>query len=325
MMGISQSIRQILAPISDMDANQADSNVSMLKKALAEINHQYRGLLSKTAYEEKAELTHELYSNLAYISGALAFLQIQNSGADSYLNRGEVRQDTLILSSQSCGIAIAHIRREKQPITAHISQGNIILNGYLPWASGYKIYDKVLLGFHLEGEEVIVCVDFLPQEGFEIGTPMQSIAASGINTVSMNFNQYAISIGKIVTRDPLGTFQAKFRRSKMLSMLHGIAMKAVTLIPDYQSQSKKILSNQCDVLRRQILSDMDPVIVRLNAFKLTQHVINLACLSVGGASTLVQHDLQRLYREAFLFSISGVSPEIVDAYISENNAFTIED
>jgi len=96
-----------------------------------------------------------------------------------------------------------------------------------------------LLGFHLEGEEVIVCVDFLPQEGFEIGTPMQSIAASGINTVSMNFNQYAISIGKIVTRDPLGTSQAKFRRSKMLSMLHGIAMKAVTLIPDYQSQSKK--------------------------------------------------------------------------------------
>jgi len=74
-----------------MDANQADSNVSMLKKALAEINHQYRGLLSKAADEEKAELAHELYSNLAYISGALAFLQIQNSGADSAARQGEAK------------------------------------------------------------------------------------------------------------------------------------------------------------------------------------------------------------------------------------------
>jgi hypothetical protein len=149
-MDISNAVRQTLAPISDMNANQADYDALMLGKALAEINYQYRDLLSKVAYEEKAELTHELYSNLAYISGALAFLQIQNVGADSYLNRCETSQsNALIRSSQSCGIAIAHLRREKQPISVHISQENIILNGYLPWASGYKIYDKVLLGFVL--------------------------------------------------------------------------------------------------------------------------------------------------------------------------------
>lgn len=306
-----KTLKKVVKKLQHFDLDQLDCNYKELKKAF-DIAHSFEIFDFRDIEKEKIDLyKYELFKHLTKISGGLSFLAIQILAANAIMKGNNFQYKDKYINKK-CGIAINHLRVPKTIVSAKKVKNGYLLNGILTWASGYKIFDTLLLGFHCEDLEYEAVIKFKKADGFNIGKPDKTFVGYSLHTVNIELKDFFIEDKSIVSSKPLGNYtQAKSLSKTIHLCLYALGKAALSHTKDleFKHVAKKRLNKLRDkFLASQDVEKMDRLRVKL--FELVHKIITTAMILQGGSSILSSTHLQRLYREIMMFNANGLNNDL---------------
>jgi len=312
------TLKTVSSKIEQFDFDVLDYDYLKLEKAF-EIAYSF-GIFDLTNIEkEKTDLyKYELFKTLTLSSGNLSFLAIQILAANAIMNNNNFIKKEEYLRKK-CGIAINHLRIPKTIVSAKKVDNGYKLNGILTWASGYKIFDTLLIGFHCDNLEYEVMAEFKEQIGFNIGIAPKTFVGYGLNTVNIELNDFFVKDENIVSSNSIGNYTRNKSVSKTVHLcLYALGNSALLNTDDIEFRDNARL--KLDGLKEKFLfsSDVNEMdILRVQLFELVHSIITTAMILNGGKSILSSQNLQRIYREIIMFNANGLNHNLKD--ISKTN------
>lgn len=313
-----KNIEKALKKIEKLPINKLDSDAFFLKLAFdIAYEHQLFALFDFNA-KTQDQLKLKLFEKLAPISGNLAFLGIQILAANDIMNKNNFHKKEKYFDKK-CGIAINHLRAPKTIVEAVKCEGGYKLNGTLTWASGYKIFNRLLIGFHFEGREYEVMSKFKPANGFFVDEAPLTFVGYGLNTVNIKLKNYFVKEENIVSSNDIGNYTKNKSLSKTIHYsLYGIGCGAVKHIENKELKAyakKHLKKHKQQFVQSTCGKELDKQRVKL--FNFLQKIITTCMIQNGGKSILHEKHLQQYYRELIMFNSNGLNDTIKALFLKE--------
>ena len=343
MEAVLTSLENFLIQQVEPIANKADADPLVLKTLFEQFKT--LGLLALFAPESQGgngfdlATIHACSQLMASYSGALYLLQAQHQGCVRMLAKeADGPAQSLIAEMRygkpGIGIAISHLRRvDNPPLRGKKNADGYEVSGTLLWASGFNIFDQLMVGFITDDQKEVYCI--LPfqntkQSGtsyIEYSTLFELCALTGTSTVGAKIERWQVAQKDILFVKEVGAFLGRSRRNfnPIMAML-GAAQAALRTIKNHEpaqrySQSLEHFEGQLKQYQEQVLlllaSDSDTTLLRVEIQQFALHVIQAGVLMIGGRATLADAALQRLYRELLQYSVWGHYQATVEAFLTE--------
>ncbi len=313
-----QKLQDLDMKLQSFNSNNADSDYNVLNQLFSVV---YRsGVLDITHLEKKEQDSYklELFTTLTKHSGTLAFLVIQILAAHTIMTKNDFPKKDHYFAKK-CGIAINHLRASKTFVEGKEVDGGFLLNGTLTWASGYKIFDTLLIGFHDGNFEKEAMASFMSQDGFEIGVADATFVGYGLNTVNISLNNFFVKKEEIVSSNTKGNYTKNKSASKTVHFcIYGLGVAAYEKIKDKEvatASQKKLEQIKTLFIQSNDIVELDQL--RVELFHCVQQIITTAMILQGGKSILLSCDLQRLYRELMMFNSNGLN-DTLKSFFKQN-------
>ncbi len=306
-----QRIEKAVKRLGCLQRHRLDSDATLLKEAF-DIAYE-AGLFDLHEYDAALhnDLKFELFSALTPISGSLAFLAVQILAANRIMQSNGFAKAPAYYKKK-CGIIINHLRAPVTVIDAVKSDSGYRLSGRLTWASGYKIFDTLVVGFHHEGEEFQAVMPFEKGPGCYIGEPIETFVGESMHTVNMELDGFEIPFDDVISSHEIGHYTRQKSVSKTVHIaLYAIGRGAVAALEDEAVKAQA--DNHLEALKEQFMYESDGTrmdALRIELFERVQKVITTGMILHGGRSMLAVKDLQRYYREVMMFNFNGLNSEI---------------
>ena len=317
----TQNLKNALKEIEKLPLHRLDSESTLLKQGF-DILYE-KGVFTLYNVEMKEHNTYKfvLFSTLTKYSGSLAFLAIQILAANAIMlgNSFTKREEYF---RKKCGIAINHLRAPVTVVSATKCKDGFRLNGTLSWASGYRIFDTLLIGFHYDGREYEVMTPFENATGFEVGEVAQSFVGNSMATVNIELSDFFVQEEDVVSSQPMGQYTKAKSISKTIHFaLYGLGCGALDALQDQESHDEASL--RLEALKEKFLlctdgEEMDRL--RIELFYLVQNMITTGMVLNGGKSILAEENLQRYYRELIMFNSNGLNAGIKSLFKEKFNS-----
>lgn len=276
----------------------------------------------------------------ARASGTFAFLQTQHQSGASLIAKGENQELTseylpkMASGEKTVGIGFSQLRRPGPPaLTATPAEGGYVLNGTVPWATGWNYFQEMLVGATLpDGRALFALTPFHTRAGIELSQPMKLAAMEAANTVSIQFQEFLVPEAQCVMIKPIGwianndminiALQGHFAIGCALAGLDILATVAEKRPSSSLTESLDRLRTELANCREATARAQSPTSeettderlrVRAWAIDLAFRCAQAAVVSSSGASNSLHHPAQRVYREALVFSVSAQTSAIRDA------------
>lgn len=308
-------LKLLTSNLKQYDPNKADIDYIELKKMFDEVYKS--GVLDiQNLPKEKTDIYKlELFTALTQISGSLGFLVIQILAANSIMTKNDYRKKDIYIQKK-CGIAINHLRAPFTVVRGEKREGGYKLTGTLTWASGYKIFDTLLIGFHCDDKEYEALACFEDQDNFKIAQADKTFVGFGLNTVNIKLKEFFVKDEDIVSSKPMGHYTKQKSISKTVHFcLYGLGLSAVFNSID-DDVNRKALA-ELENLKNDFLASNDPFILdnlRVKLFLSVQSIITTAMVIKGGSSVLLNNNLQRLYKEVMMFNSNGLNDVLKELF-----------
>lgn len=277
---------------------------------------------------------------IARSSGSLAFLQTQHQSAVSMIAKSEnaaLKSDFLPrMHSADClvGIGFSQLRRPGPPmVTATETAGGYLINGLVPWVTGYSFFPKFMIGAELpDGRALFGIVPFEESEEIQIGEPMQLSAMESALTTIAEFNDHFLPDAFVADIKPAGWI---FKNDQINITLQGFfalgcAMGSIDVIrAQAERKDPEFLNSIADKLQteigdcRQSLSEAQELSgeettdaklqLRAWAIDLSMRCAHAAVAAAGGSANTLDHPAQRLLRESLVYTVSAQTKPIMHA------------
>jgi len=310
-----QQLIDLLMKLKKFDSNKADTDYEELKKLFDTVYKSDLLDIMNLQKDIQDQYKLELFTFLSSISGALSFLTIQILAAYNIMAKNNYSKKEYYFKKK-CGIAINHLRAAVTVISGKKVPGGYLLNGTLTWASGYKIFDTLLIGFHYDGDEYEAITKFEPQDGFTIGNSNETFVAYSMNTVDIKLTDFFISEENIISSHNIGNYSKAKSASKTIHFcLYGLALEAIL-----QSKNKHFIAKatyDLKELKEKIIYTTDSYeldLLRVEIFSLAQDIVTTSMALIGGKSVYKSEDLQRIYRELIMFNSNGLDNTLKDIF-----------
>ncbi len=309
--------------LKSYDANKADSDYRELAKMFETVYQSGVLAIIHLPKQQQDGLKLPLFTALAAQSGSLAFLVVQILAAHNIMGKNGFTKQPYPASR--CGIAINHLRLRETAVSAKRARGGYALTGTLRWASGYRIFDTLLIGFHCEGQEMEALAPFAAADGFAVGQADATFVGYGLNTVDIELSDFFVPSENVVSANPIGNYTRNKSASKTVHFcLYGLGEAALEHVHDREFE--KAAMQKLQVIQKRFVdsSNIDELDkLRVELFGLSQQIITTAMTLKGGASVLADEPLQRLYRELIMFNANGLNPRLKELF--KDKFVTLED
>jgi len=318
LLTYKKTLEKLSLQLHTFDLDTLDYDYSELKKAFDLAFDFDIFTLNNIEKEKINSYKYELFKSLTLYSGSLSFLAIQILAANAIMQTNNFHKKEEYFHKK-CGIAINHLRSLKTVVSAKKTKGGFLLSGTLTWASGYKIFDTLLIGFHCDNLEYEVMSDFKEQEGFSIGKAEKTFVGNSLHTVNISLNEFFVKDENIVSSKKMGNYTKVKAVSKTVHFcLYSLGNAALINTTDHELNQNA--TQKLETLKEIFLHSQDPAemdIVRVQLFELVQSIITTALILNGGKSILCSHNLQRFYRELIMFNANGLNQDLKE--ISKHN------
>ncbi len=275
---------------------------------------------------------------LARHSGSLAFLQTQHQSAANFIANGS--NDALKRShlpdmaqgQRGVGVGFSHLRHRGKPYLEAVAvDEGYILNGQIPWATGFGLFQELVAGATLsDGRSLLALIPFREQTDNRLtcSEPMALAALGVTGTVKMQLRDWFVADEQVIEQKPTGWLEKSDRRNvlKATSFLIGCSEAALGVVRQQLSSSAPAwikLSQAVQNCQQRILDGMVAeaeyevqLALRGEAIALCHRCAQAAVLASGGAANLLSHPAQRIYREALVFGISGQTRDLKAASLT---------
>jgi len=338
-------------------SQQIDQNAEALRSAL-------RGLCDRESMALKRPIEfggpavseadfRTFQEEVARVSGSLAFLQTQHQSAVSMLAKSgnlDLKQRYLPKMANGeklVGIGFSQLRRPGPPmISARRVPDGHILDGAVPWITGWSMYPEFLVGATLTGggDSLFAIVPFEDRDGdnggyIRVSPPMRLAAMESAMTVSAEFKDWFVPdedtafikpADWIKTNDLINiALQGHFALGCAQGGLDVLKFAAEKRGADFiLSAHDKLASElaQCKTATaaaQEAVGDSDQaqpesvmqrrLLVRAWAIDLAVRCAHAAITASSGAANSLDHPAQRLYREALVYTVSAQTTPIMEA------------
>lgn len=337
-------LREEVAP----NAEQIDLHPEALRKALHLLCQNDLMALRRPAKYGGPEVSEpafrEFQESIARYSGSLAFLQTQHQSAVSMIARSEnedLKSDYLPKMANGerlVGIGFSQLRRPGPPIMkAEECDGGYVLNGHVPWITGWSFYQEFLIGATLpSGEAVFGVVPFVhaEKEGGKItvSEPMRLAAMESAMTVTADVTNWHLPAHLVAFIKPAGwiqnndliniTLQGHFALGCAragLDILHkAVEKKNLSFLKEaHEKLGKELEECRNATTTAQASPSEESTEERLNirawAIDLAVRCAHAAVTASSGAANSINNPAQRVYREALVYTVSAQTTAIMEA------------
>lgn len=323
-------------------ANEIDASESALRVALQGLcDRKLMALRRPNEYggPELDEVSFRLFQeSVARTSGSLAFLQTQHQSAVSMIAKGDnealkARLLPEMADKRLVGIGFSQLRRPGSPLlTATPDGSDYLLNGHVPWVTGHSFFGEFLIGATLpDGESVFGIVPFTDQNGengkIKFDGPMKLAAMESPRTMTADLTNWRLAAHDVAFIRPADwianndlvnvTLQAWFAL--------GCARAGIDIVHESYEKRKatflldawKQLDEELGLCRDRILLNQPELHERLAArawaIDLAVRCAHAGVASSSGAANSVNHNAQRVYREALVYTVSAQTSDIMQA------------
>ncbi|WP_044415752.1 hypothetical protein [Halarcobacter anaerophilus] len=313
-----KNLKKVSEKLEKLPLNQVDEDVELLKKSFDIAYKKDCFRLYDYDKEIQDKLKLKLFSKFTKYSASLTFLGIQILAANTIMSKNNFKRKEFYFDKK-CGIAINHLRSTQTYVNAKKCKDGYKLNGILTWASGYKIFDHLLVGFHFDGNEMEVLTKFEQTKGFYIGETPRTFVGQSLNTVNIELKDYFVKEEDVVSSNPIGNYSKNKSLSKTVHYaFYGLGLGALEHINNetLKNDSKKKLK----MIKKEFLNSTDPDEldkIRVRLFNLLQKIITLSMIVDGGKSILKSKTLQRYYRELVMFNANGLNDKLKNLFLED--------
>lgn len=282
----------------------------------------------------------QFQEEVARASGALAFLQTQHQSAVGMMAKSasaEFCARTLPRMHNGelmVAIAFSQLRRSGAPVLTATPDpaGGYRLNGHMPWVTGFGFFHQVLVGAQLpSGESVFGLLPFADAEAsggtLRYSPPMRLAAMESAQTVTGDLVNWHLTGADTAFIQPEGwiqrndmvnvTLQAWFALGCAWAGLD-LVLRAHTQLPQsFLIDAHTALSAEREACREAALDQSRPeaerIAVRAWAIDLAVRCGQAGVAASRGAANTADHDAQRVYREALVYTVSAQTTAIMAA------------
>ena len=304
----TNKLKALKIKIKNNSLNDADIDYKVLKQIFDIVYDS--GVLEIVHLPKNIQDNYKLllFTSLTKYSGSLSFLVIQILAANNIMSKNHYKKKEFYFKKK-CGIAINHLRVNKTIVSGKKVDSGYLLNGTLTWASGYKIFDTLLIGFHCNGNEYEAMAPFKLNDGFILGDTPATFVGNGLNTIDINLKEFFVKDEDIVSSNILGNYTKEKSASKTVHFcLYAIGNNAIKEIKDedfLKSATYKLEDIKDKIMNSNDIDKLDNL--RVELFLLSQNIVTTAMVLNGGSSILLDSYLQRLYRELIMFNSNGLN------------------
>lgn len=336
----TEYLRNEVAP----KASEIDHNPEALRVALNGLCENGWMALRRPTEFGGPDLPEDLFRlfqlEVARYSGSLAFLQTQHQSAANMIAKcrnKEIQEKYLPRMADGgvlMAIAFSQLRRKGPPLlTAEKVDGGYIVNGEMPWITGYTFFDKMVLGAVLpDGRNVFGVTDFASSEHLVLSPTMELCAMEAAQTVSATAKDLFIPDEDIVTisdgdwivrNDMLAvTLQAYFALGNARASLDTLESAFAKTNLAGVNRAKESLEKEWEDCVAQISAPPGPYAERVElrawAIDLMGRLAHAGIIASSGAANLKSHPAQRIYREALVFTVSAQTADIMEACLRKS-------
>lgn len=285
----------------------------------------------------------EFQEMVARYSGSLAFLQTQHQSASSMIAKGDhpaLRDAYLPQMADGrklVGIGFSQLRRPGTPmLRAEPVSGGYVLDGKVPWITGFGLFPEFLVGATLpDGRALFAVVPFVDSE-HEGGTiafsePMRLAAMESAQTVSGVFTGWYVPQDRVVYIKPAdwirnndminvtlqGHFALGCARAGLDIVLISFDSKGLPFLKAaWDSLDAELEAcRAATIAARQVGEEttVERLRIRAWAIDLAVRCAHAAVAASSGAANAMAHPAQRVYREALVYTVSAQTPAIMEA------------
>src|SRR5580704_7460550 len=181
-------------------AQEIDQDPQALREVLAEMGARNLMALKRPSAYGGPEMDEPSFrrfqEEMARASGTLAFCQTQHQSAVAMLSRSEneglknAYLPYMANGKKQVGIGFSQLRRPGPPIMrAEPTHDGYVLNGSVPWVTGWSFFPEFLVGATLpDGRAVFAIAPLQDQVGVKVSPPMKLAAMEAAMTVSVEFD-----------------------------------------------------------------------------------------------------------------------------------------
>jgi alkylation response protein AidB-like acyl-CoA dehydrogenase len=252
----------------------------------------------------------------------------------------------LVAGERRGDIALAGIRAPQDHLRVRQAGGGFVLNGTVPWVTGWGMIDVVYTAAR-DGNDIVhfLLVDAI--DGPTLRTETQRLVAlQASNTVNVTFDQHVVPAERLVSTRPFDEWRSDDSAGSGLNgfLALGVVGRCVALLEERAgtvaseagtnrlageaaadhagadpapADHAKRLAAAADRCRSAILAD-DPVTTpaaRAAASELAWRAAGTLLAWTGARSVLQTNHAQRLAREAIFTMVFGLRPAIRDALV----------
>lgn len=313
-----ENLDKTIQELKELPLHEIDQQVRFLKKAfdIAYKNDVFR--LYNFDKQTQEKLKFKLFSKLTPYSGNLSFMAIQILAANAIMNKNNFKRKKYFYNKK-CGIAINHLRANKPHVRAKKYKNGYLLNGVLTWASGYKIFDRLLIGFHFENKEYEVLASFERTKNFKIIETPKTFVGQGLNTVNVYLENFFVKDINVVSSNKIGNYTKNKSLSKTVHYsIYGIALGAIKHLDSHTLKNSSKIKLK-DIKKRFLESNNGEELdnLRVELFSLAQNIITTGMILNGGKSVLHDTHLQRYYKELIMFNSNGLNQTIKNIFLNK--------
>lgn len=291
----------------------------------------------------------------ARYSGALSFLQTQHQSAVAMISRSgnaELKREYLPRMANGerlVGIGFSQLRRPGPPsIRAVETDGGTVLDGHVPWVTGYGFFPEFLLGATLpDGRALFLIVPFdstppfqidggAIKGGIRVSAPMRLAAMESANTVTVDFENFFVAADRVCfvreadwirNNDQINiALQGHFALGCAQAGLDILLAAAARKNLDFAVRAGQALAAELAECREgtrlaqrgveQELATTERLKVRAWAIDLAVRCSHAAIAASGGSANSIDHPAQRVFREALVYTVSAQTVPILEATLA---------
>lgn len=318
MKKYTKQLKETVSELKKLPLYKMDKERMVLKKGF-DLSYK-NGLFSLYKFKQPSQekLKLKLFAKLTPISGSLSFLGIQTLAANAIMNKNKFVKKEFYFKKK-CGIAINHLRAPITHVNAKKVKGGYLLNGKLTWASGYKIFDTLLIGFHYKNQEFEVMAPFKITKGFKILSRPDTFVGFSLSTVNITLKNFFVKDEDIVSSNIIGNYNKNKSLSKTIHYtIYGLGKGAINQIKnkEFKKEANSLLkAKKKAFVASKVGQELD--ILRVELFDLVQDIITTAMVLNGGKSILNDSNLQRYYQELIMFNANGLNKNVKNICLKE--------
>jgi len=250
-------------------------------------------------------------------SGALGFFQRQHQAAARFISNSDnaaLKQEWLPLmvkGKRKVGVSVSHLRAPATPcIIATPTEGGWTLKGHVPWVSGYRLFDWLVMGFFCpdEGLEGMGLLRFKRSRTFKVSKMLDTIALNSTKTLSVELRNHFLPEADVISIKQIGTYgdasnplNVQFVNLSALALGFLREVEAPILRDAYETCREAFLEKGAD---EALYAEMN---------RIATHLSHIVRFSSGTRSVICPNPIERRCRELMLFSVILPSKKITEA------------